>query len=96
MTMILELDPAVERKLQQESERLGMHPEEVARRLITDGLSPMDADRRHRLLATLRSWNEEDATDDPSELAQRETEWEEFRAAINESRRQYGEEPLYP
>ena len=33
----------------------------------------------------LRAWREEDATDDPEQIAQSETEWEEFKKSMNES-----------
>ena len=33
----------------------------------------------------LRAWREEDATDDPEELARREADWQEFKKGMNEN-----------
>ena len=33
----------------------------------------------------LRAWREEDATDDPEQIAQSEAEWEEFKKSMNEN-----------
>ncbi len=33
----------------------------------------------------LRKWREEDATDDPEELARREADWQEFKKGMNEN-----------
>ena len=47
-------------------------------------------------IALLRKWREEDATDDPDEIARRNKEWEEFRDAMNETARMCGRPPVYP
>lgn len=33
----------------------------------------------------LRAWREEDATDDPEQIAQSEAEWEEVKKSMNEN-----------
>jgi hypothetical protein len=37
-------------------------------------------------IALLRSWEAEDETSDPIEVARREKDWQEFKASINEHR----------
>ena len=36
-------------------------------------------------IGMLRQWDEEDATDDPEELARREADWQEFKKGMNEN-----------
>jgi len=44
----------------------------------------------------LKKWDEEDAALTPEELAQAQREWEEFRDALNETRRLEGRPPAFP
>ena len=41
--------------------------------------------KNQAIIDMLRQWREEDATDDPEELAQSEAEWQEFKEGINEN-----------
>ena len=47
-------------------------------------------------IALLQSWLEEDATDDPSELRQAQTELEAFKQAINAERERACTRQIYP
>lgn len=50
----------------------------------------------YALIELLREWREEDATDDPEVIRQRQVEWEEFKRNMNENRRIEGRPPVYP
>lgn len=56
---------------------------------LVDRLTEKTLDRTAEIFA---QWAEEDATDDPEELAQHQAEWEELKANINVSRAITGEE----
>jgi hypothetical protein len=47
-------------------------------------------------IALLRSWREQDATDDPEEIRKAEKELEEFKQNINANREVTGERRVYP
>jgi hypothetical protein len=47
-------------------------------------------------MALMRSWLEEDATDDPAEQQAAEQELREFKRGMNESRQEAGARLLYP
>ncbi len=48
------------------------------------------------LIALLTQWDEEDATDEPIELARREQKWEQLKENLNANRRATGERLLFP
>ena len=50
----------------------------------------------YALLELLQEWREEDATDDPEVIRQRQIELEEFKRNMNENRRRDGRPPVYP
>ena len=41
--------------------------------------------RNQGAIDLLNQWREEDATDDPQEIAQRQAEWQEFKQGMNEN-----------
>ena len=91
MTLTIDLNTELEDRLNREAERHGMEPKAYARHLIEAGLPVDTAAQRSANQATLdllRRWNAEQATDDPAELARREQEIEEFKAAMNRNRRE--------
>jgi hypothetical protein len=84
MTITLHQD--VQEKLLREASRLGVPPEEFARRAIEEKLAASDATGRNQaLLDVLDEWDREDATDDDAEIARRQQDFEEFKRAINSS-----------
>jgi hypothetical protein len=90
MTLTIDLNTELEDRLKREAERRGLEPMAVARQLIEAGLTVDPQAQRSANQATLellRQWNLEQATDDPAELARRELEIEEFKAAMNRNRR---------
>lgn len=52
-------------------------------------------EKQKALAALLQSWREEDQTDDPEELAERDRELEEFKANMNRWRAEEGRPPAY-
>lgn len=104
MTLTLDLEPEIEDRLCQESRSRGIDPSEVVRDLIASAFPPRltDDQRRAAQLAKnqkaielLRQWREEDATDDPAEIAAAEAEFEEFKRNMNLNRKLAGERPVY-
>jgi hypothetical protein len=94
MSLMIELDPEVEERLQQEATRHGMPVADYARHLIEEGL-PVPLDKKQKAtLALLQSWVDQDATDDLEEIREAEAELEAFKRAMNANRA--GESPLYP
>lgn len=84
--MTITLHPAVQEKLLREASRLGVPPEEFARRAIEEKLAAPDDSRQNQaLLDVLDQWDREDATNDPAEIARRKQDFEEFKEAINSS-----------
>ena len=84
--MTLTLPAELEERLMQRASQLGLSADEYARSLIERELSQPVPDRA--TLDLLAKWRAEDETDDPAELARREAEFEEFKQAMNESKRQ--------
>jgi hypothetical protein len=88
--MTIQLSPDVETRLQEEARRRGLDPAAYAARLIDAGLprtgSEVPAHPDQATLDLLKRMQDEDATDDPGEIARREREFEEFKAAMNQNR----------
>lgn len=84
--MTLTLPADLEERLARRASQLGMRADAYAQSLIERGLSQPAPDRA--TLELLAKWQAEDETDDPAELARREAEFEEFKKAMNDSKRQ--------
>ena len=52
--------------------------------------------KNQKAIEMLRRWAEEDATNDPEEIAKAEAELEEFKRNMNLNRELSGERPIYP
>ncbi len=94
MTLQIELTDDTEKLLKREAERQGIGPEELAKSLIEKSfvVGPPDT----ATLELLAKWDERDATDDPAEIERRNRDFEEFKNAINETRRAAGARIIYP
>ena len=92
MTLTIELEPEVEKRLQEVAVSQGVDANEYARRLIEEHLP----DTEDPLVKLMLAWKEEDATDDPAELEARDREWEELKADLNANRAATGERLLFP
>jgi hypothetical protein len=94
MTLVIDLTPEEEARLQAAARSLGVDPVECARRVLAEHLPPVQPGAA--TLALFAAWEAEDATDDPEELAARQREWDELKADMNASRAATGEGLLYP
>lgn len=94
MSLIIDLAPEVEERLQQEATRRGVDAAEYARRLIVDGLPASLSDKQKFAITLLQSWIDEDNTDNPEEIKSAKVELKTFKQAMNENR--LGERSLYP
>ncbi len=72
MTLTVQMDEELARKLADEARRQGVDPQEYARRLIEEKVGGSEpADKNCATLNLLAAWDREDATDDPAEIARR-------------------------
>ena len=95
MTVALNLKPEVEveGKASPKADAVDLDLQEQIDRMIAEAvrnqpppLSREEQIKKNRVaLAVLRQWREEDKTEDPEEIARRQAEWDEFKAAMNES-----------
>lgn len=99
MTLTIDLTAEEEAGLAAAARRQGTDIEQCVRRLIAQGapsapeadVTPGAATR-----ALFAQWDEEDATDDPNEIAARNEEWEELKHNMNANRRAVGARILFP
>jgi hypothetical protein len=91
MTLTIELDPQLERRLQVEAAKSGVEPKEFVRQVLDNALPLPTGSQAASLQELFNNWAADDATDDPEEIARREQECEEFKRNLNESRRVAGE-----
>lgn len=52
-------------------------------------------EKQKAAVALMQAWRQEDETDDPEELAERDRELEEFKANMNRWRAEEGRLPVY-
>jgi hypothetical protein len=88
------LTPDEEARLRVAAAKAELDPAECARRLLTEHLPSLKPGEATRAL--FAAWAEEDATDDPEEIARRNQEWEELKAGLNANRAAVGARPLFP
>jgi hypothetical protein len=94
MTLTIELTPEEEARLRIVAQNSGLEITECARRLLTEHLPALAPGQATRDL--LRTWREEDATDDPQAVGRVEEELADFKQAMNATRGAAGARPLYP
>ena len=104
MTVTLELRPDELTALNHGADAEGVNVETVLHRLIAQIVPPPASGMREErkltekqkaLAALLQSWREEDQTDDPEELAERDRDLEEFKANLNRWRAEEGRPQVY-
>ena len=101
MTITLELSSEQEAQLSARAAGRGLTVQEYllsvaggeGRRAARAPSGPLPGDSTSVLLAR---WREEDATDDPEELARRDAELQQLMAGLNANRAATGERPLFP
>jgi len=111
MTITLELKPNEIAALQSRAQAECIDMESVLHSLIARMPPPAQAkenqkpqrteqmelsEKQQGLANLLQSWREEDKTDDPEVLAERDRELEEFKANMNRWRAEEGRGPVYP
>lgn len=91
MSLMIELSPAEEARLTSAAQKEGIAPGELARRLVVERLPGDDsAEADDPMLALFARWEREDSAMTPTEIAEENRQWEEFRAAINTERDRAG------
>jgi len=86
VTLMLDLSPELESRLKNEAATHGVAPEEYAKRILQENLPEEKAAPGNSLQQLFAQWDAEDATTDPEELARRQRDWEELKAALNRNR----------
>lgn len=84
MTLTIALNQDAERRLLEEAARRGLAPATYAAHLIEEHLPSPNSSTS--LAEMFKEWDAEDATDDPSELARRNADFEELKRRINANR----------
>jgi hypothetical protein len=79
VTLVLELEPALEDRLQRAAANAGNTPEEYARRVLDQALVADEERRRHQLHELLREWQEEGDAEEQSET------FEALREGLNQN-----------
>ena len=83
MGLLIELNRDVEQRLRSEAERCGVSIADYAARVLSDAVEPRPG---RKLEEILDRWDAEDRTDDPTELARRRKEWEQFSREFDDNR----------
>lgn len=84
--MHVPLTPETLEQLREEATRRGIGPAEYARQIIEQRLSASQTNGpRQSVLEMLDEWDREDETDDRTEIAVRQQDFEQFKDAINAS-----------
>jgi hypothetical protein len=95
MTLTINLTLEEEVRLRAAAQQEGIDPAALVRKLVTEYL-PSAPDENAASIALLRSWLEEDATDEPDAVRQAQEELEAFKRAINAERERAGARRIYP
>ena len=93
MPTILNLKSEVEAEIAQKAAAEGTGVPDYFEKMIEETVKPepvaartqTQLEKSQATLAVLRQWREEDKTDDIEEIARRQAELNEFKAAMNES-----------
>jgi hypothetical protein len=97
MSLIIQLTPGEEARLEAAARREGLDPAEFARKLVAERLPPLAPDQKEDpTLALFAQWDREDADMTPEEIEEANRETEEFKQNINAERRRAGSRIMYP
>ncbi len=101
MTVTLELKPEELTVLHQRAHAEGVDIETVLHSLVAQAAPPPAIEKpelnekQKAAIALMQACRQEDETDDPEELAERDRELEEFKANMNRWRAEEGRLPVY-
>lgn len=94
--MSLELAPQTETRLYEYAAAEGVSIDAYVNRLLEKAAPRQPDAKALQLLATIRQWQMEDATDDEDELTQRDQARAETQASLDQERQRTGMRPLFP
>lgn len=99
----LDFTPTEEARIITVARQTGLAPADYVKKLVRESLPPVQPAARPTVdaanaaaIAQLRAWTEEEATDDPREIAEAEAELKELMRNLNRNRIESGERPLFP
>jgi aryl-alcohol dehydrogenase-like predicted oxidoreductase len=101
MSLAIDLPEPVEARLEEEAQKAGLTPAQLAAEFVTRNLAPaIDAEKQKQLndpsIALLQRWLAESETADPEEIRQAEEDLREFKRNLNAPRKQAGARLLFP
>ena len=100
MSLVIELPPLVESRLEAEAQRSGISPAELVVQVVNKTFaSALDLEEQKRLnassIALLQSWIAEAPTE-PEDVKEAEQDLREFKQNLNASRKEAGARLLFP
>jgi len=98
MNVSLEFSPEEAAALTRHAQAQGKDVEAVLHGLVAQiapSPKPELNERQRAAIVLMQQWREEDKTDDPEELEERDRELEEFKANMNRWRAEEGRLPVY-
>ncbi len=92
MTLLIELTPEQEARVNAVAQHNGVAPDEVLKKLVDEHLPAVTANNAEvdPTLALFAKWEEEDTLKSPQETAEENYLWETFEQGINDARRTQG------
>lgn len=92
MTLIIDLTPEEEARLEAAALQKGVAPQECVRQLLAAHLPDLiyKGAQEDPTLALFEKWRQEDALKSPDEAADEDRLWEEFEKGINQTRQSLG------
>lgn len=93
MTLILDLPPPIEARLQEEARKEGVSMNELVYRTIAEKF-PVLRDEDTQALRLIEQWIAE-APSDPEQVKEAEDDLREFQRAINQTRKEAGARLVY-
>ena len=98
--MNIDFGPQIEDQISSIARQIGIAPAEVVKRVVAGTLPALPppsivSERNKAAIAALRSWRDQDATDDPEEIRKAEAELAEFKRNIDANRTETGDHPVY-
>jgi hypothetical protein len=84
--MTISIPPELETQLKTAASQQGLGVDKLAARLLEEGLAA--AAPGQEITKLFATWEADDHTDDPAELVRRNEEFEQFKASMNQSRRE--------